>query len=178
MNRFQSLQGFVHPRLCVSQQFLVSWMWLNWLPDVRTKWTCFSFICREHGLVQLHCWSVLIGNPIDWLFFKIFFNQGFYFTISENFVWNVLGIQWECIFPIHSEVQKPAWHCLCSKLYFPWILCITGWGVRSKPGAHSSSACMIHCHLLIIFFSMAPKQGQHLTEGCKIKKKGVLVWLN
>lgn len=110
--------------------------------------------------------------------FLIFFNQGFYFTISENFVWNVLGIQWECIFPIHSEVQKPAWHCLCSKLYFPWILCITGWGVRSKPGAHSSSACMIHCHLLIIFFSMAPKQGQHLTEGCKIKKKGVLVWLN
>lgn len=160
----------------MSQQFLVSWMWLNWLPDVRTKWTHFSFICWEHGHVQLHRWSLLMGNPIDWLF--LFFFIRVFFLQSARIVWNALGIQWECVFPIHSEVQKPAWHCLCSKLYFPWILCITGWGVGSKPGAHSSNACMIHCHLLIIFFSRAPKQGQRLTEGCKMKMKGVLVWLN
>lgn len=63
----------------------------------------FSFICREHGHVQLHRWSVLIWNPRD----SFFLYQGFLFTVSKNFVWNVLGIQWGCVFPIHSEVQNP-----------------------------------------------------------------------
>lgn len=37
----------------------------------------FSFICREHGHVQLHCWSVFIWKPIDFFIFniRVFFLQ-------------------------------------------------------------------------------------------------------
>lgn len=112
--RLQTLQGFVGPRLCMSQQFLVSCVWLNWLPEVRTKCTHFSAICRKHGHTQLHCLSVLVRNPIDYFFsiarllflqlvrilYGRFQGSGMYFLFSQrcktqhDFVFAV-----RCIFP-------------------------------------------------------------------------------
>lgn len=86
---------------CLSQKFLVSWMWLNWLPDERTKWTLFSVICRKHGYVQLHQFECIGWEPYG---LSLFLYQGFLFTISENFIWKVLGIWCGHVFPIHAEV--------------------------------------------------------------------------
>lgn len=80
---------------CLSQKFLVSWMWLNWLPDERTKWTLFSVICRKHGYVQLHHLSVLVGSPMHYLFFISgfpFYNQWeFHREGFGNLVWTCIS---------------------------------------------------------------------------------------
>lgn len=84
----------------------------------------FSFICREHGHVQLHCWSVLIWNPINGLYFffliEVFFLQSgrilygmywessgdVYFPFTQRFKTQCdIVFAANCIFPEFSALQ-------------------------------------------------------------------------